>query len=408
MFKEIQKCRICNSKKLKNLLNLGKQPPANSLHKKGQIINKFPLKLICCSECHTAQLSLSLSPKFLFKNYFWVTATSSTAKEHAKTFFQLTNPHLEKNSQVIEIASNDGTFLKPFIKKKYKVLGIDPAKNIASYANASGINTLPDFFSHKLSNKIKKKYNNIGLIFARNVIPHVKNIHSIVRGVSNLSTIKTVTAIEFHYAKHIIKELQYDSIYHEHLFYFSIKTISYLFAKYNLYPFDVFDSPISGGSLVLLFSKDKRQKSKKLKELEKAEKKEKINTFQTWKNFSLKSKRHANKFKKKVINDFKVNGKLFGYGASARSSTLLNYCKLSNNYIKFIIDKNKLKQGLLTPGTNIPIISISESLDRIKKMNMVLLAWNFKKEILKEMTKNNFRNKILIPLKKNDNKKNKY
>jgi hypothetical protein len=408
MLQEIKKCRICNSKKLRDLLNLGEQPPANSLHKEGQDVKKFPLKLIICLECKTVQLSLSLSPKFLFNNYFWVTATSSTAKEHAKTFFKLTYPYLEKKSQVIEIASNDGTFLKPFIKKNYKVLGIDPAKNIASYANANGIKTLPNFFSFQLSNEIKKKYKNVGLIFARNVIPHVKNIHSIVKGVSNLSNTSTICAIEFHYSKHIIKELQYDSIYHEHLFYFSIETISGLFAKYNLHPFDVFASPISGGSLVLLFSKDKKEKSKNLKDLQKLEKKEKINSYEIWKNFSSKSQKHANNFKKKIIKDFKANGKLFGYGASARSSTLLNFCKLSNKYIDFIIDKNRLKQNFLTPGTNIPITSIKKNSNKIKKMNMILLAWNFKKEILKEMKKNNYSNKIIIPLKKNDNKKNKY
>ena len=307
MVKEIKKCRICNSKNLKQILNLGKQPPANSLHKKDRELKKFPLKLVSCLNCKTIQLSVSLNPKLLFGNYFWVTGTSRTALQHSRKFFKLTSTYLEKKSQIIEIASNDGTFLKPFLKKKFKVLGIDPAKNIASYANSVGVKTLPKFFSYEISNKIKKKYKNVSLIFARNVIPHVKNIHSIVKGISNLSNNKTITAIEFHYSKDIINELQYDSIYHEHLFYFSIETISNLFYKHKLYPFDVFTSPISGGSLVLLFSKEKKNKSKKLKQFEKMEKIDNINSLAKWKQFALKSKNHANKLKQKIIFDYKKN-----------------------------------------------------------------------------------------------------
>jgi len=400
MPREIKFCRICNSRNLINILNLGNQPPANSLHKKNEIIKKFPLKLVFCNKCKTAQLSITLSPKFLFSKYFWVTATSSTAIKHSKKFYKLTSKFISKNSNVVEIASNDGTFLKPFLKNKHKVLGVDPAKNISKIANLNGIQTLSEFFSEETSLKIKKKFNNIDLIFARNVIPHVKNIHSVVKGISNLANDKSIVAIEFHYAKDIIKELQYDSIYHEHLFYFTIKTISNLFLKYNLYPFDVFTSPISGGSLVLIFSKKKIKKNKLLIKMINDEKKNKLNNVKIWKIFSKKVKSHAKKLKKEILNSYKLNGKLFGYGASARSSTLLNYCKLSNKQFSFIIDQNKLKQGLYTPGTNIVIRSIKSSSRDIFNKNMLLLAWNFKDEILKKIKNIGFKGKIILPIKK--------
>jgi hypothetical protein len=404
MISEIKHCRICKSNDLKNILNLGSQPPANSLHKKNEKIKKFPLKVVFCGKCKTSQLSVSLSPKFLFSKYFWVTATSSIAKKHSQKFYNLTSKYIKKNSTVIEIASNDGTFLKPFLKKKHKVLGIDPAKNICKIANLDGIKTIPEFFSEKASVKIKKKYKNIDLIFARNVIPHVKNIHSVVKGISNLASDKSIVAIEFHYSKDILNELQYDSIYHEHLFYFTIKTISNLFSKYNLYPFDVFSSPISGGSLVLIFSKKKNKKKKILKKMEKDEEKDNLNKIAKWKTFANKSKIHAQKFKSDILKSFKINGKLFGYGASARSSTLLNYCKLSNKHIDFIIDQNPLKQNLYTPGTNIPIRSIKDTFNNLVEKNMVLLAWNFKDEIIKIIKKTGFKNKIILPIKKNGNK----
>jgi hypothetical protein len=382
------------------IIDLKNQPPANSLHKKNDKIKKFPLIVLFCKKCKTAQLSISLDPKYLFRKYFWVTATSSTAKKHSLYFFKKLSKYLNKNSNVIEIASNDGTFLKPFVKKGHSVLGIDPATNIAKIANSNGINTIPDFFNYNLSKKIKKKYKNNRIIFARNVIPHVSNINSVVKGISNLSEMKTIVAIEFHYSKDILTDLQYDSIYHEHIFYFTIKTISNLFKKYGLNAFDVFKSPISGGSLVLLFSKNKIKKTKLLQKFEFDEKKLNINLLQKWKKFGKNSVNHAIKFEKEVIKNLSKKNKIFGYGASARSSTLLNFCNLNSSKIEFIIDQNSLKHNLYTPGTNIPIYSFKKAQKKIRDKTMVLLAWNFKNEIINYMKNKKFKNKIIIPFNK--------
>jgi ubiquinone/menaquinone biosynthesis C-methylase UbiE len=392
------KCKICNNKKIHKVLDLTNQPPANSLQKKINKQKKYPLILMFCKKCLTAQLSLALNPKLLFKKYFWVTSTSSTARNYSKFFYKNVSRYIKKKSKIIEIASNDGTFLLPFIKNSHDVLGIDPASNIAKEANRKGIKTIPKFFDYKLAKNIKFKNQNIDLIFARNVIPHVKNINSVIKGISELSNLNTVVAIEFHYSKNIISELQYDSIYHEHIFYFTIKSISNLFKKYKLNPFDVFESPISAGSLVILFSKKKNEKSKKLKKLIKYEENSKINSLLAWKKFGKKTNIHRDKFRQKIKNLSKNN--IFGYGASARSSTLLNFAGIDNKDLKFIIDQNPLKQGLFTPGTNIPIVSFKKVKKEIKNMKMVLLAWNFKNEIKAFMRKHNFNNFIYIPFQK--------
>ena len=396
---EIKKCRICDSRLLKQIIDLGFQPPANSLHKKKQVIKKFPLKLLFCVNCKTAQLSIALNPDDLFKKYFWVTGTSIAAKNYSNFFYKRISKYLEKKSMIYEIASNDGTFLKPFIKNGHEVLGIDPAKNIVRVANKNKIRTLPYFFSEKIVGKIKKNYKKPKIIFARNVIPHVKNIKSVVNGISKLADEETIVAIEFHYSKDILTELQYDSIYHEHVFYFTIKTISDLFVKYRLKSFDCFDSPISGGSKVLLFSKKNKGTSSYLNSLIKKENLKKINQLNTWTKFGKKSFDHAQNFKKQILKLAK-NSKLFGYGASARSSTLLNFCNITSKEIDFIVDQNPLKQGFYTPGTNIPIVSMIDAKKNFLKMNMVLLAWNFKDEILNLMKKNYFKNKIVLPLEK--------
>lgn len=400
MNKTITCCRLCNSRSLVKIIDLKNQPPANSFHKKNENIKKFPLIVLFCKKCKTAQLSISIDPKYLFKKYFWVTSTSSTAKKHSLYFFKKLSKYLNKKSHIIEIASNDGTFLKPFIRKGHSVLGIDPATNIAKIANSEGINTIPDFFNYDLSKKIKKKFKNNRIIFARNVIPHVSNINSVVKGISNLSEKKTIVAIEFHYSKDILTDLQYDSVYHEHIFYFTVKTISNLFKKYGLNAFDVFKSPISGGSLVLLFSKNKIKKTKLLQKLEFDEKKLNINLLQKWKKFGKNSVNHAIKFKKEVIKNLSKNNKIFGYGASARSSTLLNFCNLNSSKIEFIIDQNSLKHNLYTPGTNIPIYSFKKAQKNIRDKTMVLLAWNFKNEIINYMKSKKFKNKIIIPFNK--------
>jgi len=404
MYEIIKRCRICDNKKLYDILDLGDQPPSNSLRKSLDIdLPNIPLILQFCKNCKTAQLSATVNPKELFSHYFWVTNTSQTAKNYAEIFCKrVLKRSKKKNISVIEIASNDGTFLRPFIKRKNHVLGIDPAVNICRDANKKGIRTICDFFSNKSALKIlKQQKNKADVVFARNVIPHVKNIKDVIKGIGNLVSEDGIVAIEFHYSKIIQDELHYDSIYHEHLFYFTIKTISNLFKRYNLYSYDVDNSPISGGSLVLYFSKSKKDISPSLQKIINIEQKLKINTYKSWMNFGIKSSLHA----KKLIRTLETLKKkylktpIIGYGASARSSTLLNFSKINNVIISRIIDKNILKKDLYTPGSNIKIQYYDSFIRDLKKIKVILiLAWNFKKEIIKDLKGRGFSGKFILPL----------
>jgi len=226
----------------------------------------------------------------------------------------------------------------------------------------------------------------------------VRDIKSIVKGMSELLTNKGTAIIEFHYAKIIQDELHYDSIYHEHLFYFTIETISKVFIKYGLYPYDVDKSPISGGSLVLYFSKTKNKVSSKLKKLIQNEKSNKVNEYFKWKKFAVKSIIHSKKLKSKIQKLVKKN-KVIGYGASARSSTLLNFCQINDNILNQIVDKNKLKKNKFTPGTNIKIIDYEQIKNDIKNYKIIfVLAWNFKREIMRDLNKIGYKGKYLLPL----------
>ena len=259
-YETIDSCRLCFSKNLSDVLDLGDQPPANSLRSTlDQDVPVAPLKLVQCQECSAVQLTATVDPAYLFDHYVWVTGTSATARNYSEYFcaevLKRANPDV---TFAVEVASNDGTFLRRFQEKDLSVLGVDPAKNIAKNANESGIPTLSEFFSEEVAQNILKEKGSADIVFARNVIPHVKEIHSIIKGLSDLAGDQGVVVIEFHYAKVIVDELHYDSIYHEHLYYYSLKSLNTLLQRYGLQPFDAFRSPISGGSLVLLQEKKRK------------------------------------------------------------------------------------------------------------------------------------------------------
>ena len=209
------------------------------------------------------QLNSTVDPKALFSKYLWVTGTSNKIKQYREYF---TKKVMSYNSgkNVLEIASNDGFFLKKFNLLGMNVIGVDPAKNIARKANKANIKTIPKFFNSKVAQEIVNSKGKQDVIICRNVIPHVENIHSVINGISKLMHDGSNAFIEFHYAKLLSTKYHYDYIYHEHIFYYTIKSLTYLLNKYSLNVYDCFESPISGGSLVLVISK-KENKIKNFK-----------------------------------------------------------------------------------------------------------------------------------------------
>ena len=400
IYETIKCCRICGSDNIEEVLDLGEQPPANSLYRSDEKRPPdVPLRLMYCQKCSTVQLGEDVDPEYLFGEYLWVTGTSATAEQYSHEFAKKALSQVvdqNKSPYIVEIASNDGTFLKRFIEKGCKVLGIDPAKNIAELAVKNGIPTKADFFTLDLAERLVEKEGKADIVFARNVIPHVKEIHSVIGGINTLINEGGVGIIEVHNAGLILEELHYDYIYHEHLFYYTLKTISGLIERYGLHVFDVMLSPISGGSWVIYFSKNKKEKTKELIKHEKKELENNINSYHRWVEFSDQVTVHSEKLKKMVMQSDK---KIPAYGASARSSTLLNFCGITNKHISVVIDKNPMKNGLMTAGSNIPVVSFEDGLKEIKSSEKILLlAWNFQDEIVQELREAGFSGKFIIPL----------
>ena len=262
MITKINACRVCGNQGLVNFFDLGEQPLANALCRNSdEKESVFPLSLSFCPKCSLVQLNHTISPEKLFSNYVWVTSTSSTAREYAQQFCaRLRQKCCFKNSSyILEVASNDGTFLKPFKKHGLDILGIDPAENIVKTANQDGILTQCAFFGAETAAQIVSDKGIPDIIFARNVLPHVADPNGFVKGLSMLMNEQTLLAIEVHYSGKIVEELHYDSIYHEHLCYFSLKSIEKLLENHGIYIHDIEESPISGGSIVV-YASTKRQK----------------------------------------------------------------------------------------------------------------------------------------------------
>ncbi|OGD63357.1 hypothetical protein A2160_02640 [Candidatus Beckwithbacteria bacterium RBG_13_42_9] len=400
--KKISCCRTCRSKHIKTFLSLGRQPLANSLLKSpNQEEKKYPLSLSFCSNCRLVQLNHTIDPKELFSHYIWLTSTSKTAREQASIFCEqvlLRTKNLDTNySYILEVASNDGTFLKPFIKKGYRVLGVDPAKNIVNLARKNKIPTLEKFFGIKAAKEIKKEFGPAKVIIARNVLAHVADLADFVKGLDLVLADDGLLAVEVHYAKNIYEGTQYDSIYHEHLCYFTLKSAEYLFNQYHLFVVDVGESPISGGSLILYIKKQKKE-SALVQKYRIAEEKNGLNKFSGWQGFAKQTYSHQNKLVKLLEEIIKKNGPVVGYGASARSSTLLNFCVIDTRLVSVIADQNIIKHNYFTAGTHIPIKN-PYLVMKEKPKYVLILAWNFAEEImmiLKE--KYHFKGRCILPL----------
>ena len=406
-FELIDRCRCCGSDRLDEVLNLGDQPPANSLRLPDEPRpGKVPLVLVRCSSCAIVQLTATVDPVELFSDYVWVTGTASTTRAFSEVFCGEVLRHVETSGSgrpdgqglVVEVASNDGTFLERFREKGWQVLGVDPARNIVERAVAAGIPTRCEFFGAETAATISRDFGPVDVVIARNVVPHVAEIHEVLAGAVKLLHGGGLVVIEFHHAGSILKGLQYDSIYHEHLFYFSSETLGNLCASHGLHAFDVFESPLSGGALVLVFAKEERTPSPQLKGCVRSESESKVNSQETWEEFGKAVRAHSEALSH-MVAERAERGIVVGYGASARSATLLNAAGISGQQVQAVIDRNGLKHGRLTPGSDIPIIPYEDGRSLLRAADsLILFAWNFESEIVTDVRADGFEGEILIPL----------
>jgi SAM-dependent methyltransferase len=378
----IDSCRICDSEDLHVILDLGVQPLANALRELGDSSEekKFPLVLLRCRNCTSVQLSVNVNPKLMFQNYFWVTGTTETAREHCHRLAVELSKYLEDGQAVLEIGSNDGTLLREFLKlTSGEIYGIDPAVDIYQESGDSKIKVLTDFFTSKFASGFKNQFGQVDLVVARNVLSHVPDLKDVFAGIDLLLSPTGIFVVEFHEATKILSEIHYDSIYHEHTFYHSIKSMTEAQSKIGLIPFDVIQSPISGGSHVLVSSRIPKPPSKRLLEARKKEEASGVGSESAWMDFAKKSRENLAQ-----IRDFLVRNQdvaLIAFGASARSSTLINAVGTEAKRLTAIADNNPLKWNKLSPGSHLPIESPRSLITENVKV-VFICPFNFEEEIV--------------------------
>jgi len=379
-------CRCCGSKNLKRILSLGFQPLANNLiNNKKSKYDKYPLEINFCLNCYNVQLSISVNPKKMFSNYYYLSSTSKSFRSHFETAAKkyYVEFKLNKKSQIIDIGSNDGIGLMPFKELGLNnLLGIEPAKNLCKISNKKGIKTINDFLNLKSLKKIKHKAD---LILASNVFAHSDNLREMGTCMLKLLSKNGTAIIEVQYLLRTLKDLTFDNIYHEHYNYWSLTSIKNFINNLGGKIYKAEEVDTHGGSLRIYVCKNLNKKvDKSVSKLLRAEENYGIKKFSTYEAFAKK----ILKIKKNVIkniNDLKKkSNSIVGYGAPAKATTALNFFGISDE-IKYIIEDNKLKHNKFIPGVNIPIYSKNRIKD--DKSTILVLAWNFFNEI-----KNNNKN----------------
>jgi len=403
-YKILRSCRLCNSKKIREVFNFSPMPIGNDLKNSKKLsigAIRFPLKLMNCKNCNHFQLSISINPKILFaRNYTYLTGISDTFKYHFKTYADwiIKKCNLKNSALVIDIGSNDGTCLNYFKKKKMKVLGIDPAKLPSSIANRNGINTMNCFFNKNAANFVLKKYGQANFITSHNVLAHIENISEIFTSVFKILKNNGYFCFEIGYFKEVVKKNLFDTIYHEHLDYHHATPLVKFLQKIGFSVIDLSTNNIQGGTLRLLLQKREVKKKISLKVK---------NFIGREKNFFKisKLKMKFSKFKKslinlnKIINNIKLkDNSIFAYGSPTKASMLLIKSVLNKNIVKYSFEDNLIKCNKYIPGTDVKIIS-SSKIKEMKPKNIIILAWNFADEIKLKLKKNNIKKiNLILPL----------
>ncbi|MCL4428073.1 MAG: class I SAM-dependent methyltransferase [Deltaproteobacteria bacterium] len=382
------KCRFCGNNLYYEFIDLINSPPSNSYLSFEQLNESeifYPLKLFVCDKCFLVQIDEYKKNIDIFNNdYAYFSSFSTIWTEHAKNYVEMITDRLQlnKNSLVIEIACNDGYLLQYFKQKKIPCIGIEPTQNTAAIAIGKGINVIEDFFTEKLAADMPKA----DLIIGNNVLAHVPNIIDFVKGLKKMLKPNGVMTIEFPHLLNLIKQGEFDTIYHEHFSYLSLFSTIQIFQAHNLNLFDVEELTTHGGSL-RIYATHLESSNKKSENIDKVLKKEldaNLNRLEGYKNFQAKVDKIKYDLLTFLLKTKKQGNKVAAYGAAAKGNTLLNYCGVKKDLISFIVDKNPYKQNKFLPGSHIPIVS-EDVLIKEKPEFIIIIPWNIKDEILNQL-----------------------
>lgn len=407
ILKKLDACRVCRKTDLEKVLTLGPTPLANAFLTKKELDEPeyfYPLDIYFCNNCGFVQLGHVVAPQVLFGNYVYVSSTSKVFIDHFKKMAVYVSSRFlsKKNGFVIDIGSNDGILLKHFRNEGAKVLGIEPALHIAKIAEKEDIETIPEFFSVDLAQRIVKEKGQADIVTATNVFAHIDDLDELIKGLKILLIKDGIFIMEAPYLVDFIQKRYFDLVYHEHLSYWSVNSLITLFKRFSMVVFDVQKVPVHGGTIRVYIKKAegkhvvKKSVGKFLKQEQKMKLTEK-KTYVDYANLILENKVKL----VTLLADLKTKGKIIAaYGAPAKGNTLLNFFSVGAEILDFVVDDSLFKQGLYTPGKHIPVVS-SKILYEKRPDYLLILAWNFADTIM-EMHKKykELGGKFIIPVPK--------
>ena len=379
-YKRVERCRVCGGNNLLGYLNLGKLPLANGLASTNAPCKTYPLEVLFCKQCSLSQLSVVVDPKVLYSNYPYHSSVSSTFRKHCRDLAKKLKELVGPKPSMVDVASNDGAMLREFKAEGFKVFGVEPSTNLAYLANEEGLPTLRGFWSPGIASLLEPA----DVITATNVLAHVDNLKEFLLTVRGTLKPNGIFVVEVPYLANLINRTQFDTVYHEHLSYFLLTPLVRLFKSYGLPIFHVEEHDLHGGSLRLYASKDGRAVDKSVATLLRWEELHGFTEIGAYKKFADQVKRIKGDLMILLERYKNLGLKVVAFGASAKGSTLMNYCGVTKEHVKVVVDETPAKQGLLTPGNHIPIVPF-DALYREKPAYVLLLVWNFEQEIRQKL-----------------------
>ncbi len=388
-------CRFCFSDKVKIVIDLGDMPLAGGFFKKGTSQNQidqeklFPLQINFCSNCYLLQVNTAIDADILFKDYFYFSSTIKTLVEHFEKKAQELKELIPNSNEklIVEIGCNDGAFIRSLISHGFKALGVDPATNVVEPLIKKGLPIINDYFTLNTAKIISKSHGKADAIYGFHSMAHIEDMHDVVKGVKHLLKPDGFLAFEVHYLGDLIEEMQYDMIYHEHQFYYSLLSLKNFFATYDMEIFDVKHVPIRAGSMMYYVQHKKTGKRKISKTVKEYIRKEKIQGLHIRETYELFAKK-IQKTRQQLVSELKrltsENKTIVGYGASGRGTIIMNYCRLDNTVMDYVIDDAPAKHGAITPGIHHTIHPSSILTGKNRPDYAVLFAWPFVEEIVKK------------------------
>lgn len=402
---KIDRCRICSAENLEPILDFGETALANRFLRPEEIDVPepfFPLRLMLCGTCGLVQLDVNVPRELLFKDYIYVSGTSDLVHKHARWLVSTLSRRyrLDPSDLIVEAASNDGTVLKAFRQQGFRVLGVEPAGNIAALARAAGIPTAEEFFDESVARQIRKTAGPAGFFLARHVLAHVTDLHGFAAGIRDVLGPHGIAAVECPHLAPMYRKLEFDQVYHEHLCYYSARALGTLFARHGLKIIDIDKVAIHGGSILvhLAHEKSPHQATSRVAAVFAEEDDLQLSRSTAWRRFAEQVESWREQMLL-LLDHLRARGlSLAGYGAAAKGNSLLAYCGLTTREIPFLVDKSPHKQGLLTPGSHIPVLPVQELLSRQPDATLIL-AWNFAGEIVKQQAEYQRRGgRFIVPI----------